>query len=63
MVGSAFVSKGGPNRFAGLVMETRMVEQHLKRLVAELREQQAADTRLEAVITANLNALGFGGGE
>ena len=40
-----------------------MVEQHLKRLVAELREQQAADTRLEAVITANLNALGFGGGE
>ena len=36
-------------------------EDKMKRLVAELREQQAAGSKLDAAITKNLKALGFGG--
>ena len=32
----------------------------MKRLVAELREQQAEGARLDAAIEANLATLGFG---
>ena len=32
----------------------------MKRLVAELHEQQAEGVRLDAAIKANLTALGFG---
>ena len=35
-------------------------EAKMKRLVAELREQQAEGARLDAAIEANLAALGFG---
>ncbi len=33
----------------------------MKRLVAELRQQQAEGAKLAAAIEANLKALGFGG--
>ena len=33
----------------------------MKRLVLELREQQAEGARLDAAITENLHALGFKG--
>ena len=35
-------------------------EERMKRLVAELREQQVEGDRLVAAITKNLEALGFG---
>ena len=36
-------------------------EDKMKRLVDELRQQQAEGARLDAAITRNLEALGFGG--
>ncbi len=38
-------------------------EDRMKRLAAQLREQQAAGARLDAAIEKNLQALGFGGRE
>ncbi|MXW91197.1 MAG: SAM-dependent DNA methyltransferase [Rhodospirillaceae bacterium] len=38
-------------------------EDKMKRLVAQLREQQAEGARLDAAIAANLEALGFGEGK
>jgi len=35
-------------------------EDKMKRLVTELREQQAEGARLDAAIRGNLEALGFG---
>lgn len=35
-------------------------EDKMKRLVAQLREQQAEGARLDAAIAGNLEALGFG---
>ena len=34
----------------------------MKRLVSQLRDQQAEGARLDVAIEANLKALGFGGG-
>ncbi len=38
-------------------------EDKMKRLIAELREQQAEGARLDSAIANNLKALGFGGGK
>ena len=35
----------------------------MKRMVAELRQQQAEATKLDATIEANLTTLGFGSDE
>jgi type I restriction enzyme M protein len=35
-------------------------EEKVQRLVAQLREQQAEDRRLDAAIEANLKGLGYG---
>ena len=52
-----------PGRYVG--MEPRQddgvpFEDKMRRLVAELAEQQAKGRRLDAMITENLKALGFG---
>jgi len=36
-------------------------EEKMKRLVVQLREQQAEAARLDAMIAANLKELGYGG--
>ncbi len=53
-----------PGRYVGVEPQEddgEPFEYKMKRLVAELREQQAEYTRLDAAITENLEALGFGG--
>ena len=53
-----------PGRYVGVEPQKddgEPFEEKMKRLVAELREQQAEATRLDAAITENLDALGFGG--
>jgi len=53
-----------PGRYVGVEPQEddgEPFEEKMKPLVAELREQQAEGARLDAAITANLNALGFGG--
>ncbi len=53
-----------PGRYVGVEPredDGEPFEDKMKRLVAELREQQSEGVRLEAAITENLKALGFGG--
>ncbi len=53
-----------PGRYVGVEPQEddgEPFEDKMKRLVAELREQQSEGVRLEAAITENLKALGFGG--
>ena len=53
-----------PGRYVGAEPQAddgEPFEDRMKRLVAELREQQAAGCKLDAAITKNLKALGFGG--
>ena len=53
-----------PGRYVGVEPQEddgEPFEDKMKRLVAELREQQAEGARLDAAIAANLEALGFGG--
>ena len=52
-----------PGRYVGAAPqaeEDEPFENKMKRLVAQLREQQAEGVRLDAAIKANLAALGFG---
>ena len=53
-----------PGRYVGAAPQAddgEPFEDKMKRLAAELREQQAAGCRLDAAIAENLKALGFGG--
>ena len=53
-----------PGRYVGVEPQKddgEPFEDKMKRLVLELREQQAEGARLDAAITENLQALGFGG--
>ena len=53
-----------PGRYVGVEPQEddgEPFEDKMKRLVAELREQQAEGSRLDAVINENLESLGFGG--
>ena len=53
-----------PGRYVGVEPQKddgEPFEDKMKRLVAELREQQAEGARLDAAIGENLKALGFGG--
>ena len=53
-----------PGRYVGVEPQEddgEPFEDKMKRLVAELRQQQAEGARLDAAITRNLEALGFGG--
>ena len=53
-----------PGRYVGvepLEDDGEPFEEKMKRLVVELREQQAEGARLDAAITRNLEVLGFGG--
>ena len=52
-----------PGRYVGVEPQPEDLEpfeEKMKRLVAQLREQQAEGARLDAAITENLRALGFG---
>ena len=53
-----------PGRYVGTAPQAddgEPFEDKMKRLVAELREQQAEGAKLDAAIAKNLKALGFGG--
>ena len=53
-----------PGRYVGAEAQKEdgePFEEKMKRLVAELREQQAEGARLDAAIEENLKGLGFGG--
>ena len=53
-----------PGRYVGVepqVDDGEPFKDKMKRLVAELREQQAEGARLDAAISGNLKSLGFGG--
>ena len=53
-----------PGRYVGMEPQKddgEPFEDKMKRLVSELREQQAEGARLDAAIAENLKALGFGG--
>ncbi len=53
-----------PGRYVGALPQEddgEPFEDRMKRLAAQLREQQAEGARLAAAITKNLQALGFGG--
>ena len=53
-----------PGRYVGaeaLEDDGEPFDEKMKRLTATLREQQAAATKLDAAITANLKDLGYGG--
>ena len=55
-----------PGRYVGVEPQEEdgePFEKKMKRLAAELREQQAEGARLDAAIAQNLKALGFGGQE
>ncbi len=55
-----------PGRYVGVEPredDGEPFEEKMKRLSAEWREQRAEGERLDAVIAANLERLGFGGGE
>ena len=52
-----------PGRYVGVELQEddgEPFEDKMKRLVAELMEQQAEGARLDAAIAENLEALGFG---
>ena len=53
-----------PGRYVGVEPQEddgEPFEDKMKRLVTELREQQAEGKRLDAAIAANLKELGYGG--
>ena len=53
-----------PGRYVGAAPQAddgEPFEDKMKRLVVQLREQQAEAARLDAAIAENLKALGFGG--
>ena len=53
-----------PGRYVGAEAQEddgEPFEDKMKRLVAQLREQQAEAAKLDAAITANLKELGYGG--
>ena len=53
-----------PGRYVGAEAQEddgEPFEDKMKRLVAQLREQQANAAKLDAAIKVNLEALGFGG--
>ncbi len=55
-----------PGRYVGAAAQEddgEPFKDRMKRLAAQLREQQAEGARLDAAIEKNLQALGFGGGE
>lgn len=54
-----------PGRYVGAAPQAddgEPFEDKMKRLVADLRTQQAEGARLDAAIAENLERLGFGGG-
>ncbi|MBI4529536.1 MAG: SAM-dependent DNA methyltransferase, partial [Deltaproteobacteria bacterium] len=53
-----------PGRYVGAEAvegDGELFEEKMQRLTATLREQQAAATKLDAAIAANLKELGYGG--
>ena len=55
-----------PGRYVGAEPQpedSEPFEAKMRRLVAELQEQQTEGTRLDDAIAANLKAMGFGGDE
>jgi type I restriction enzyme M protein len=53
-----------PGRYVGAEAQEddgEPFEEKMQRLTATLREQQAAATKLDAAIAANLKGLGYGG--
>ena len=53
-----------PGRYVGaeaVADDGEPFEEKMKRLVAQLREQQAEAAKLDAAIAANLKELGYGG--
>jgi len=53
-----------PGRYVGAEAQAddgEPFEEKMKRLVAQLREQQAEAAKLDAAIAANLKELGYGG--
>lgn len=53
-----------PGRYVGAEAQEddgEPFEEKMRRLVAQLREQQTAAAKLDAMIVANLKELGYGG--
>ena len=53
-----------PGRYVGAAAQVddgEPLDEKMRRLVAQLREQQAEAAKLDAAIAANLKELGYGG--